>query len=179
MSKIVVSGEFGHGKTCLVERFMTNKFYDKYPSTIGASFRTIIHNDAKLNIWDTAGQERFNSMLPMYYKDCDINLFCWAVNIDFDQERVEKLIKQMNNDSNIFFIITKIDLAFDNRISNISIMENWCISNNIPIYYTSSKNNDGINDLFFNITEKVKTLDKKKSDRVTLRSQRYHYSCLI
>mmetsp|Transcript_16049 Transcript_16049/g.43424 ORF Transcript_16049/g.43424 Transcript_16049/m.43424 type:complete len:115 (+) Transcript_16049:38-382(+) len=71
-AKVVVLGDTGVGKTCLVFRFIEGKFQSHGASTIGASFmvKKMTLDGAKLTlqIWDTAGQERFRSMAPMYYR---------------------------------------------------------------------------------------------------------------
>ena len=68
--KVVVLGDKGVGKTCLVLRFIEGYFAPKQQSTIGAFFLTKklqVDSGAvcKLQIWDTAGQERFRAMAPM------------------------------------------------------------------------------------------------------------------
>lgn len=57
--KVVLLGDAGVGKSCLVLRFVTGSF-DKYSeSTIGASFMskliTVDSQPIKYQIWDTAG----------------------------------------------------------------------------------------------------------------------------
>eukprot|EP00658_Telonema_sp_P-2_P001180 TRINITY_DN10451_c0_g1_i1.p1 TRINITY_DN10451_c0_g1~~TRINITY_DN10451_c0_g1_i1.p1 ORF type:complete len:140 (-),score=50.37 TRINITY_DN10451_c0_g1_i1:99-518(-) len=70
-AKVVVIGNTGVGKTCIVLRYVQEKFFNHTASTIGASFmiRKLFIDDTRLTlqIWDTAGQERFRSMGPMYY----------------------------------------------------------------------------------------------------------------
>jgi small GTP-binding protein len=68
--KIVVLGDKGVGKTCLVLRFIQGTYTSRQQSTIGAFFLTksCISNDGtsyKLQIWDTAGQERYRAMAPV------------------------------------------------------------------------------------------------------------------
>ena len=61
--KVVLIGEAGVGKTCLVRRFCQGTFPIGQAATIGVDFliKTIEINGEKikLQIWDTAGQERF------------------------------------------------------------------------------------------------------------------------
>lgn len=66
--KVVLIGNSGVGKTCLVRRFTQGVFPKGQGATIGVDFmiKTLeIENSAgqrenvKLQIWDTAGQERF------------------------------------------------------------------------------------------------------------------------
>ena len=65
--KLVILGDTGVGKTCLVHRLKTGSsplpFQD---STIGASFTLLETDTSRFEIWDTAGQERYQSLAPMY-----------------------------------------------------------------------------------------------------------------
>jgi Ras-related protein Rab-21 len=68
--KVVVLGDKGVGKTCLVLRFIEGYFMAKQQSTVGAFFLTkkVTLPDGtsiKMQIWDTAGQERFRAMAPV------------------------------------------------------------------------------------------------------------------
>ena len=59
--KIVIVGDAGIGKTCIITRFVNDKFEKSQMTTACPSFctKTIEYNNKKLNldIWDTAGQE--------------------------------------------------------------------------------------------------------------------------
>lgn len=70
--KILVIGDSGVGKSCMLLRFADNRFTDSYISTIGVDFciRTIELDGKKikLQIWDTAGQERFRAVTRSYYR---------------------------------------------------------------------------------------------------------------
>jgi len=79
--KIVVVGDSGVGKSCLLLRFSDNAFSETYISTIGVDFRfrTVVvggkgnrnKRTVKLQIWDTAGQERFRTITTSYYRGAD------------------------------------------------------------------------------------------------------------
>uniref|UniRef100_A0A7N4V4I6 Uncharacterized protein n=1 Tax=Sarcophilus harrisii TaxID=9305 RepID=A0A7N4V4I6_SARHA len=70
--KLLLIGDSGVGKSCLLLRFADNKYSDDYACTIGVDFkiRTIQLNGkiVKLQIWDTAGQERFHTITSSYYR---------------------------------------------------------------------------------------------------------------
>jgi|EP01047_Picozoa_sp_COSAG01_P042073 Ras-related protein Rab-1A len=70
--KILLIGDSGVGKTCLMFRFSDSKFQESYISTIGVDFkmRTVELGGKKirLQIWDTAGQERFRTITSSYYR---------------------------------------------------------------------------------------------------------------
>lgn len=73
--KLVLIGDSGVGKSCLLVRFADDKFTTSFIPTIGVDFRfrTIIVDGktVKLQIWDTAGQERFRTLTSAYYRDAD------------------------------------------------------------------------------------------------------------
>lgn len=64
--KVVLIGNAGVGKTCLVRRFTQGLFPPGQGATIGVDFmiKTVVvdNEKIKLQIWDTAGQERFRSI---------------------------------------------------------------------------------------------------------------------
>ncbi|TNM97411.1 hypothetical protein fugu_015567 [Takifugu bimaculatus] len=72
--KVMLVGDSGVGKTCLLVRFKDAAFLaGSFISTVGIDFRnkvlTIDGVKVKLQIWDTAGQERFRSVTHAYYRD--------------------------------------------------------------------------------------------------------------
>ena len=70
--KILIIGDAGVGKTCVLLRYADNTFTENYFSTIGFDYKTkdIEVNGLKvrLQIWDTAGQERFRGITQSYYR---------------------------------------------------------------------------------------------------------------
>ncbi|XP_055040716.1 ras-related protein Rab-43 isoform X2 [Misgurnus anguillicaudatus] len=76
--KIVLVGDVGVGKTCVVQRFKTGIFMEKQGSTIGVDFtmKTLEIQGKRvkvsaLQIWDTAGQERFRTITQSYYRSAN------------------------------------------------------------------------------------------------------------
>lgn len=59
--KLIIIGNSGVGKSCLMQRITTNEFKDDHEVTIGVEFGSLIMKIQevifKLQIWDTAGQE--------------------------------------------------------------------------------------------------------------------------
>ena len=70
--KLLLIGDSGVGKTCILFRFSDDMFNTTFISTIGIDFKLkTIHLNGKLiklQIWDTAGQERFHSITTAYYR---------------------------------------------------------------------------------------------------------------
>ena len=94
--KILTIGESGVGKTCILRRFVENKFLKNHLATIGIDFKTknieIDGTPIKLKIWDTAGQERFRNITNQYYKGADGNVLVFDV---VDQKSFEKIREWM------------------------------------------------------------------------------------
>jgi Ras-related protein Rab-8A len=70
--KLLLIGDSGVGKSCLLLRFSDDSFTTSFITTIGIDFkiRTIELDNKriKLQIWDTAGQERFRTITTAYYR---------------------------------------------------------------------------------------------------------------
>ncbi|XP_065841786.1 ras-related protein Rab-8B-like [Oscarella lobularis] len=70
--KILVVGDSGVGKTCLLQRFVDDLAKPSYIATIGIDFKVktirIDGDIVKLEIWDTAGQERFRTLTSAYFR---------------------------------------------------------------------------------------------------------------
>ncbi|XP_056672401.1 ras-related protein Rab-13 isoform X2 [Monodelphis domestica] len=70
--KLLLIGDSGVGKTCLIIRFAEDNFNSTYISTIGIDFKIrtvdIEGKKIKLQVWDTAGQERFKTITTAYYR---------------------------------------------------------------------------------------------------------------
>lgn len=58
--KLIVLGDSGVGKTCLINRYVGGNYLDTFTPTLGVNFKVKIvdRDDGKVNlqIWDTAGQ---------------------------------------------------------------------------------------------------------------------------
>jgi len=81
MIKLVIVGDSGVGKTCLMLRFIKDEFVTSTRATIGMDFCTrqlavdvlsasenSIVQRLTVQVWDTAGQEQFHSLTATYYR---------------------------------------------------------------------------------------------------------------
>ena len=73
--KVVLLGESGVGKTCIISRYTNNTFEDNIMSTTGASYcgKAMTFDEyggktIKFEIWDTAGQEKYRALTKIFYK---------------------------------------------------------------------------------------------------------------
>ena len=81
--KLLLIGDSGVGKSCILFRFSDDAFTTNFISTIGIDFKlkTIEINGKKikLQIWDTAGQERFRSLIPGYVRKSSIAVVVYDI----------------------------------------------------------------------------------------------------
>lgn len=82
--KIVVVGDGGCGKTCLLVSYTQQKFPEIYVPTIFENYVTTVRSPQgkliDLALWDTAGQEEYDRLRPLSYPDADIILICFALD---------------------------------------------------------------------------------------------------
>jgi small GTP-binding protein len=84
--KVVLLGESGVGKTCIIARFINNTFEDNIMSTTGASYagKTMTFDEfngksIKFEIWDTAGQEKYRALTKIFYKDAGVAILVYVI----------------------------------------------------------------------------------------------------
>ncbi|AYV76278.1 MAG: hypothetical protein Terrestrivirus5_100 [Terrestrivirus sp.] len=70
--KLLLIGNSGVGKSCLVMQYVDETFSPSFITTIGIDFKIktfeLNNKKIKLMIWDTAGQERFRTITTAYYR---------------------------------------------------------------------------------------------------------------
>ena len=117
--KILIIGESGVGKTCLLQRFCENSFDSNFISTIGVDFKKKMMNvedkKVKLQIWDTAGQERFRNITSSYYRGTQGCLIVYDVNDPVTLQKVAEWFTEitdrtLENPPVIYIVGNKIDL---------------------------------------------------------------------
>lgn len=82
--KIVVVGDGGCGKTCLLVSYAQQRFPEIYVPTIFENYVTTVRSPhgklIDLALWDTAGQEEYDRLRPLSYPDADLILICFALD---------------------------------------------------------------------------------------------------
>ena len=95
--KVVLLGESGVGKTCIIARFINNTFEENLISTTGASYagKTMTFDEydgksIKFEIWDTAGQEKYRSLTKIFYKDAGAAILVYDITRKESYEEIQK-----------------------------------------------------------------------------------------
>jgi len=145
-AKVVVIGNTGVGKTCIVLRYVQGKFVMHTASTIGASFmikKLFLENcRLTLQIWDTAGQERFRSMGPMYYRGAAAAIVVFDITSEDSFTQLHQWVDELrkNSDENIVLAIAcnKCDLSGQRAVA-FKRAKDYAESVGAIVYETSAK----------------------------------------
>ncbi|KAI0340225.1 hypothetical protein BDW22DRAFT_1399290 [Trametopsis cervina] len=81
--KLVVVGDGGCGKTCLLIVYAENRFPEAYIPTVFENYVTQVTFDGKLvelALWDTAGQEEYDRLRPLSYPESDVILIVFSID---------------------------------------------------------------------------------------------------
>ena len=160
--KLIIIGDSGIGKSCLLNRFSDDVYSEAYISTIGVDFkiRTIEVDGrvCKLQIWDTAGQERFRTITSSYYRGAhgivlvfDItnpesfaNCEMWLVEV---QRYASEQVK-------IILVGTKSDLTEKRKVAFADAQE-FAIKHGMEYIETSAKTATNVESAFLNLAKEL------------------------
>lgn len=165
--KVILLGDGGVGKSCLMNRFISNKFDSQSFHTIGVEFLnkdiTVDGQSFTMQIWDTAGQERFKSLRTPFYRGADCCLLTYSVDDTQSFRNLAMWKKEflyyadVQNVEQFPFVVlgNKVDLT-DRREVAKDEAEVWCASNKIPYHYeTSAKDAVNVDAAFYAAVKRV------------------------
>ena len=163
-NKVVIVGQPGVGKTCILKQFVQNTFDDKEMSSLTSQYekktiKLVNGEDITFDIYDTAGQERFRSLAKIFYKDARVVILVYNItNKKSFEEMKNYWYEQVKNipTKNLILAIAgnKCDLYNERQVKTIK-GEEFAKSINAIFVETSAKNDSGIDKLFENIGYKI------------------------
>jgi len=167
--KLLLIGDSGVGKSCLLLRFADDTYTESYITTIGVDFKIrtveIDTKTIKLQIWDTAGQERFRTITSSYYRGAhgiivvyDVtdaesfnNVKQWLHEIDrYASENVNKLLVGNKSD-----LVAKRAVTFEQG-------QEFANSLGIEFVETSAKNSTNVEKAFMVMSSQIKSRMKSQ-----------------
>ena len=157
--KILTIGESGVGKTCILRRFVENKFLKNHLATIGIDFKTktlnINNQEIKLKIWDTAGQERFRNITTQYYKGADGIVLVYDVTDEASYEKIKDWMDQiLSNTQQEEIGLVLLGNKCDMEPRNVTEDQGKKMAEELKISYfeTSALTGQGIKEAFEQLT---------------------------
>ena len=150
-------GDFGVGKSSLVEQFVHNRFSEEYKSTIGVVINKkeflVDGVSIKFLIWDVAGSREIAEVPASYYLGCSGLFFV------FDLSRQEtwsnmpariEIVKQKSKCDNVVVIGNKSDLydeaGLQDVLGNVGVAVD---------FVTSAKNNNNVEQAFVELARTI------------------------
>lgn len=159
--KILIVGDSGVGKSCILERFATNNFFSCHQATIGIDFKTKIVQKNGINvifkIWDTAGQERFRSITSAYYRGASGIMVCYDITNYESFDSIKTWINDIQQyaDENIPIIIVGNKLEDKHRHISKLYGEQCAKEYGADFIEVSAKDGTNINTAFNIIADKI------------------------
>ncbi|XP_054848180.1 ras-related protein Rab-26 [Eublepharis macularius] len=162
--KVMLVGDSGVGKTCLLVRFKDGAFLaGSFISTVGIDFRNKVLNvdgvKVKLQIWDTAGQERFRSVTHAYYRDAHALLLLYDVtnraSFDNMQAWLTEIQEYAKQDVVLMLLGNKVD-STQERVVKREDGEKLAKEYGVPFMETSAKSGLNVDLAFTAIAKELK-----------------------
>jgi Ras-related protein Rab-10 len=170
--KLLLIGDSGVGKTCLLFRFSDDAFNSTFISTIGIDFKIktieLEGKKIKLQIWDTAGQERFHTITTSYYRGAMGIMLVYDITSSKTFDNISKWLRNIaehaNEDVEKMILGNKCDMS-DRRQVPLERGELIAREHRIPFLETSAKSNINVEKAFMDLTLAILTKNLvKESD---------------
>jgi len=163
--KLLLIGDSGVGKSCLLLRFADDTYTESYISTIGVDFkiRTIQLEGKviKLQIWDTAGQERFRTITSSYYRGAHGIIVVYDVTDQVSFNNVKQWMQEIQRyacDSVCRLLVgNKCDLV-EKKMVDTTTAKEYAESMGVPFLETSAKNATNVEQAFMTMASEIKKL---------------------
>jgi Ras-related protein Rab-1A len=161
--KLLLIGDSGVGKSCLLLRFADNTYTDSYISTIGVDFKIrtleIEGKTVKLQIWDTAGQERFRTITSSYYRGAHGIIVVYDVTDKVSFNNVKQWLGEIDRYAcqavNKLLVGNKADLV-EKKVVEFNEAKDFADSIGISFLETSAKSAQNVEEAFLQMTRQIK-----------------------
>jgi small GTP-binding protein len=169
--KICLLGSFAVGKTSLVERFVYNRFDEKYLTTIGVKISqkalppinspgsgpTVQHT---FLIWDIAGLEKFDRIVQNYFRGAAGALIVSDLTRPEtigDMKSLGDHFKSINPDAVVLILGNKLDLFQENKKA-IADLKAVAVDYETDLILTSAKTGEQVEKAFMELSQKIGAL---------------------
>ncbi|XP_053560407.1 ras-related protein Rab-13 [Bombina bombina] len=153
--KLLLIGDSGVGKTCLIVRFSEDSFNSTYISTIGIDFKIrtteIQGKKIKLQVWDTAGQERFKTITTAYYRGAMGIILVYDITDERSFENIQNWMKSIKENAAAgverMLLGNKCDIESKRKVPK-ERGEKLAKEHNIRFFETSAKSSLNVDEAF-------------------------------
>ncbi|XP_030296599.1 ras-like GTP-binding protein YPT1 isoform X2 [Sparus aurata] len=160
--KLLLIGDSGVGKSCLLLRFADDTYTESYISTIGVDFkiRTIDMDGktVKLQIWDTAGQERFRTITSSYYRGAHGIIIVYDVTEQESFNNVKQWLDEIDRyaceNVSRLLVGNKSDLV-SKKVVDAATAQELASSLKVSFLETSAKSSDNVERAFLTMASEI------------------------
>ena len=162
--KVVLVGDAGVGKTCIIQRYVNNKYKEENESTIASSYtyKSLEYKNYKktisFDIWDTAGQELYRALAKNFYLNASIGIMVYDIRRRDSFESIKNFwyeqLKTSGEDNMVIAIAgNKCDLFTQEDVPE-SEVKKYAKEIGAVFRLTSCKESIGVDELFKECGEK-------------------------
>ena len=186
--KVVLVGDTGVGKTCIIQRYVNNDYSEVNESTVASTYtyKVVDYPEYKksisFDIWDTAGQELYRALAKNFYLNASIGILVYDIRRKDSFESIKNYwydqLKESGEENMILAIAgNKCDLFQEEQVTEEE-GRNFAKSIGAVFQLTSCKESIGIDELFKECGKKyleindliTKNIPKVKNDKVKLQN---------
>lgn len=174
LMRLLLIGETGVGKTCVLCRYASEEFIDSHITTIGIDFKmktiSLGGKTIKVQIWDTAGQERFESITKQFYRRAQGVILVYDITSKSSFEAVPKWLNYVRQfgreDVSVLLMGNKKDKEVNRQVVEEEGRK-FAKDNNLLFYETSAKDSANLEKAFYSLCQDVILKEKEKDKSST------------
>lgn len=160
--KLLLIGDSGVGKTCLIIRFAEDNFNSTYISTIGIDFKVktieVEGKKVKLQVWDTAGQERFKTITTAYYRGAMGIILVYDITDEKSYENIQNWMKSIKENASAgvsqMLLGNKCDIEAKRKVPK-ETGEKLAKDHGIRFFETSAKSSINVEESFLALARDI------------------------
>ncbi|KAM9001829.1 ras-related protein Rab-13 isoform X1 [Sarcophilus harrisii] len=168
--KLLLIGDSGVGKTCLIIRFAEDNFNSTYISTIGIDFKIrtveIEGKKIKLQVWDTAGQERFKTITTAYYRGAMGIILVYDITDEKSFENIQNWMKSIKENASAgverLLLGNKCDMEVKRKVQREQA-EKLAREHGIRFFETSAKSSLNVDEAFSSLARDILLKSSRRS----------------
>ncbi|XP_030574399.1 ras-related protein Rab-15-like [Archocentrus centrarchus] len=171
--RLLMLGDSGVGKTCMLRRFTESDFDSSHISTIGIDFKMktleVDGTKVRVQIWDTAGQERYQTITKQYYRRAQGIIFVYDIADKQSFKHIGKWVSDVDEciaqKVETILVGNKCDDAVRRQVTKkqgTKLAESY----GMPFFETSASANINVNEAFIRLTELVLQAHQRDVDNL-------------
>lgn len=166
---ITIYGNHKNGKSTLINRLQGIPFDEKYTPTSGVDYKIIDMDELCLRMWDCSGEGRYFPIFSKFFNEVSLGILTIDLSNAEDMEfAIDAIVILQQQQPNIPLILVSTKSELANTLSTEQLFNLRTEFNVIDIVQTSSKTNEGIDQLKTSIRKEIEAQLHKERIKKTL-----------